>query len=35
MIVAVGVFYTPTGKGVVVTPDKLSSDIEEELNQYE
>lgn len=29
-----GVFYTPEGKGIVVQPDKLLRDIQEELEQY-
>jgi hypothetical protein len=30
----IGVFYVPTGKGIITTPDKLLEDINEELEQY-
>ncbi len=30
-----GVFYTPQGKGIVIEPFKLKSDIEKEIEQYE
>lgn len=33
--ILVGIFYTPSGKGIPVEPERLRADIEEELEQYE